>query len=91
MLLAVKTSWVYDAVRTGNLPCIRVGRHIRFTRAMLEEWLRGPVPGVRFGSGPDGRGARCARCGRPCSSALRCGQGRAFGLAPAGPPLTGLS
>lgn len=39
MLLAVKTSWVYDAVRTGNLPCIRVGRHIRFTRAMLEEWL----------------------------------------------------
>lgn len=38
-LLAVKTSWVYDAVRTGTLPCIRVGRHIRFTRAMLEEWI----------------------------------------------------
>jgi len=38
-LLSVKTSWVYDAVRTGKLPCIRVGRHIRFTRAMLEEWL----------------------------------------------------
>ena len=41
VLLAVKTSWVYDAVRTGNLPCIRVGRHIRFTRGMLEEWLEG--------------------------------------------------
>ena len=40
VLLAVKTSWVYDAVRTGNLPCIRVGRHIRFTRGMLEEWLK---------------------------------------------------
>jgi excisionase family DNA binding protein len=40
-LLAVKTSWVYDAVRSGNLPCIRVGRHIRFTRTMLEEWLQG--------------------------------------------------
>jgi excisionase family DNA binding protein len=40
-LLAVKTSWVYDVVRTGKLPCIRVGRHIRFTRAMLEEWLSG--------------------------------------------------
>jgi excisionase family DNA binding protein len=39
-LLAVKTSWIYDAVRTGSLPCIRVGRHIRFTRAMLEEWLQ---------------------------------------------------
>ena len=40
-LLSVKTSWVYDAVRTGRLPCLRVGRHIRFTRAMLEEWLSG--------------------------------------------------
>jgi excisionase family DNA binding protein len=39
-LLSVKTSWIYDAVRTGNLPCLRVGRHIRFTRAMLEEWLQ---------------------------------------------------
>jgi excisionase family DNA binding protein len=27
-LLNVKTSWVYDAVRTGRLPCLRVGRHI---------------------------------------------------------------
>lgn len=39
-LLSVKTSWVYDAARTGKLPCIRVGRHIRFTRPMLEEWLQ---------------------------------------------------
>jgi excisionase family DNA binding protein len=38
-LLSVKVSWVYDAVRTGKLPCLRVGRHIRFTRGMLEEWL----------------------------------------------------
>ncbi len=39
-LLAVKASWVYDAARTGRLPCIRVGRHIRFTRPMLENWLQ---------------------------------------------------
>jgi excisionase family DNA binding protein len=38
-LLSVKTSWVYDAVRTGKLPCVRVGRHIRFTRSMLESWI----------------------------------------------------
>jgi len=38
-LLAVKTSWVYEAVRSGRLPCLRVGRHLRFTRAMLEGWL----------------------------------------------------
>lgn len=31
--------WVYDAVRTGRLPCIRVRRHIPFTRGTLEEWL----------------------------------------------------
>lgn len=37
--LNVKTSWVYEAVRSGRLPCRRVGRHIRFTRQMLDEWL----------------------------------------------------
>lgn len=37
--LNVKTSWVYEAVRTGRLPCHRVGRHIRFTRPMLDDWL----------------------------------------------------
>ena len=40
-LLSVKTSWVYEAVRAGRVPCLRVGRHIRFTRGMLEEWLAG--------------------------------------------------
>jgi excisionase family DNA binding protein len=37
--LNVKTSWVYEAVRTGRLPRHRVGRHIRFTRHMLDDWL----------------------------------------------------
>lgn len=38
-LLAVKTNWIYEAVRDGRLPCLRLGRHIRFTQAMLEQWL----------------------------------------------------
>ncbi len=38
-LLSVKTSWIYDAARSGRLPCLRLGRHIRFTQPMLEEWL----------------------------------------------------
>lgn len=38
-LLSVRTSWIYEAVRAGSLPCLKVGRHIRFTRPMLEEWL----------------------------------------------------
>jgi excisionase family DNA binding protein len=39
-LLAVRTSWIYEAVRTNRLPCLRIGRHIRFTREMLEQWLQ---------------------------------------------------
>ncbi len=38
-LLSVETSWIYEAVRARRLPCVRVGRHIRFTQRMLEEWL----------------------------------------------------
>jgi excisionase family DNA binding protein len=38
-LLSVKPSWIYEAVRARRLPCVRLGRHIRFTHRMLEEWL----------------------------------------------------
>jgi excisionase family DNA binding protein len=44
-LLSVKPSWVYEAVRAQRIPCLRVGRHIRFTRAMLEQWLADHVDG----------------------------------------------
>jgi len=37
--LNVKASWVYEAVRAGRLPCHRVGRHIRFARPMIDDWL----------------------------------------------------
>jgi len=37
-LLAVRPSWVRDATRAGRLPCIRIGKHLRFTRPMLEQW-----------------------------------------------------
>ena len=38
-LLSVKPNWIYETVRAHRIPCLRVGRHIRFTRAMLEQWL----------------------------------------------------
>ncbi len=38
-LLSVRTSWVYEAVRDGRLPCVRVGRHVRFLRGDLEDWV----------------------------------------------------
>jgi excisionase family DNA binding protein len=44
-LLSVKPSWVYESVRAHRIPCLRVGRHIRFTRAMLEQWLAEHVDG----------------------------------------------
>ena len=39
-LLRVRTSWVYEATRTGRLPHLKVGRHLRFLRSDLEAWLR---------------------------------------------------
>ena len=48
-LLNVRVSWVRDATRLGQLPCLRVGRHLRFTRVMLE--------------GVAGRAVRRASCG----------------------------
>ncbi|HEV3322654.1 MAG TPA: helix-turn-helix domain-containing protein [Solirubrobacteraceae bacterium] len=44
-LLNVRVSWGRDAARLGQLPCLRVGRHLRFTRVMLEEWLDGQLAG----------------------------------------------
>jgi len=38
-LLAVRVSWIYDAVRGDRLPCVRVGRHVRFLRSDLECWI----------------------------------------------------
>lgn len=38
-LLSVRTSWVYDAARSGDLPCVHVGKHVRFLRSDLERWI----------------------------------------------------
>ncbi|HEV8421308.1 MAG TPA: helix-turn-helix domain-containing protein [Actinomycetota bacterium] len=38
--LAVKVSWLYEAVRLGRVPSYRVGKFRRFRRSELEVWLR---------------------------------------------------
>ena len=39
LLLSVKPATVYEWVRSGQLPCLRLGpRAIRFTRPLLERW-----------------------------------------------------
>jgi excisionase family DNA binding protein len=64
-LLNVRVSWVRDAARLGQLPCLRVGRHLRFTRVMLEEWLDGQFAGrsarARAYPGPSGGAGREVR------------------------------
>lgn len=67
-LLNVRVSWVRDAARLGHLPCLRVGRHLRFTRVMLEDWLTGQfavssTPARAYpkpAAGPGGRSSRGA-------------------------------
>lgn len=38
-LLSVRPSWIYEAVRAGRLPHLKIGRHIRFLRSDLEAWV----------------------------------------------------
>lgn len=37
--LAVPKSWIYTAARTGRIPCVRVGRHVRFRREDVDEFI----------------------------------------------------
>lgn len=39
--LGVKVSWVYGKVATGELPCIRVGRYLRFRVSDVLAWMEG--------------------------------------------------
>ena len=64
-LLNVRVSWVRDAARLGQLPCLRVGRHMRFTRTMLEDWLAGQfaersTPGYTYSRPAGGPGRRAS-------------------------------
>jgi excisionase family DNA binding protein len=38
-LLAVPKSWVLDSARSGALPCVRLGRYVRFDEGDVEAWV----------------------------------------------------
>lgn len=40
-MLRVPKTWVYAQAREGNLPCVRMGRYVRFRRADIEAWMGG--------------------------------------------------
>lgn len=46
-LLKVKKSWLYDAVESGELGAIRLGRQLRFRPSSLSRLLRALEVGTR--------------------------------------------
>lgn len=40
-VLRVTPQWAYYLARSGNLPCVRIGRRIRVLEADLTAWLQG--------------------------------------------------
>lgn len=42
-LLTVETGYVYDLVKRGAIPCLRVGRYLRFSRAVLLQWIEARI------------------------------------------------
>jgi excisionase family DNA binding protein len=37
--LSVPVSWVRESARSGAMPCVRLGRYVRFELAEVEAWL----------------------------------------------------
>ena len=37
--LAVPESWIRESARSGALPCVRLGRYVRFVAADVDAWL----------------------------------------------------
>jgi excisionase family DNA binding protein len=40
-LFQVKKSWLYDQVESGKLPCLRLGKQLRFRREDIHQYLTG--------------------------------------------------
>lgn len=38
--LKVNTSWIYDRTRRNEIPCIRVGKYLRFNVEEVLRWLK---------------------------------------------------
>jgi excisionase family DNA binding protein len=44
----VRPSWIYEAVRDGRLPHLKIGRHVRFLRSDFEVWVLDQRRGARL-------------------------------------------
>jgi excisionase family DNA binding protein len=48
--LGLSSDWVYRAAREGSIPCVRLGRYVRFRPASVETWLADLEGGVALGA-----------------------------------------
>ena len=49
--LGVPTTWVREQTRAGAIPCIRLGRYVRYDAVDVENWIescRQPGRPIRF-------------------------------------------
>jgi excisionase family DNA binding protein len=37
--VGVPETWVRESARSGAMPCVRLGRYVRFDLADVEEWI----------------------------------------------------
>ena len=47
-MLAVPVGWVREHTRADGIPCVRLGRYVRYDRADVLAW----VEGLKEGGGP---------------------------------------
>jgi excisionase family DNA binding protein len=40
-VLSVPVSWVREQTRRGEIPCVRLGRYVRYRREDVERWIEG--------------------------------------------------
>lgn len=38
-LLQLRPSWVQEQTRRGNVPCVRLGRFVRYREEEIREWI----------------------------------------------------
>jgi excisionase family DNA binding protein len=38
--LDVPVSWLYSRTRTNDIPCVRVGKYVKFEESEVWEWLK---------------------------------------------------
>lgn len=48
--LGVSRSWVYAAVRSGEIPHLKLGRYVRFRPETIDAWLADIERGVTTGA-----------------------------------------